>query len=53
MDIALTIIAFIALISIVWALLKFALRATARLIGCVVTILIAMAIVIIALVTYL
>ena len=53
MDIAITIIAFIALISLVWALLKFVLRATARAIGCVVTLLFAIAIVIVALVIYL
>ena len=50
MDIALTIIGVLILVLIVWWLLKFVLKMTARIVGCAVTALIAIGIVVIALV---
>ena len=50
MDIALTVIGVIVLVLIVWWLLKFVLKMTARVVGCAVTALIAIGIVIVALV---
>ena len=50
MDIALTVIGVIVLVLIVWWLLKFVLKMTARVVGCAVTALIAIGIVVIALV---
>lgn len=50
MDVALSIIGVIVLILIVWALLKFVLKMTARVVGCAVTLLIAVGIVVVGLV---
>ena len=50
MDIVLTIIGVLVLVLIVWWLLKFVLKMTARVIGCAVTALIAIGIVVVALV---
>ena len=50
MDIALTIIGVLILVMIVWWLLKFVLKMTARVVGCAVTGLIAIGIVVVGLV---
>ena len=50
MDIALTIIGVLILVLIVWWLLKFVLKMTARVVGCAVTAIIAIGIVVVALV---
>lgn len=50
MDILLTVIVIAVIVVIVWAIAKFVLRLTARVIGCVLTILIALGIVALGLV---
>jgi len=50
MDIALTIIGVLILVLIAWWLLKFVLKMTARVVGCAVTAIIAIGIVVVALV---
>jgi hypothetical protein len=50
MDIALTIIGVLILVLIVWWLLKFVLKMTGRIVGCAVTGIIAIGIVVVALV---
>lgn len=50
MDVVLTVIGVIILVMIAWWLLKFVLKMTARVVGCAVTALIAIGIVVVALV---